>query len=407
MGWRIWRWTWRLSATVVLVFCGGVAAWLFALGRPPAVPPIPADAGRLPEPEYSVTWVPGIGPRQYGHCTRILSIDGGGVRGLVPALILAEIERRLGKPIYAQFDLIAGASTGALLALGLTRPSDADARRPSFTAQSLVQFYRDQSQQIFPNSWPLLRALRRVFRSAYDPSAIDRELDKIFGDVRLKEALTNVLVPAYEIEDGRRLWFSSYSTPYGDVLMRDLARGATAALTYLQPTRFAVQRRVSAKGYVSLVDGALFANNPAPEALARGRKLRAGSDASLMLVSIGTGASPQHYQFADVWSWGTLGWIDALLSIAFSDPAIHEEMRRALEGNNNYFRLQPELGNPPVDIDDSRPATLQRMEQRTQEYIRAHADAFETLARTLELPRSPQCGPKVGPDYERPTGPRH
>jgi hypothetical protein len=66
-------------------------------------PPFPAEAGTLRLPPRSVTWLPGVGTRNYGPCMRMLAIDGGG-RGIIPALILAEIEKRTGKPIAAQFD---------------------------------------------------------------------------------------------------------------------------------------------------------------------------------------------------------------------------------------------------------------------------------------------------------------
>ena len=143
----------RLLAAVIGVAAIAAGVWLMLLGEaPPGLPsssdaPIADAASRT---ETAVTWVPRLGPRDYGDCTRILSLDGGGVRGLVPALILAEIEERTGRPIYQQFDLIVGTSTGSILALGLTRPSDADARRPAFAAKDLVQLYRAHAARIFP-----------------------------------------------------------------------------------------------------------------------------------------------------------------------------------------------------------------------------------------------------------------
>ena len=158
----------------------------------------PAGNG-CPLPDQSgVTWVPGIGPKNYGDCTRVLTIDGGGVRGLIPALVLAELERRTGGPIAEQFDLIVGTSTGSILALGLTRPSNADARRPALAAKDLVALYRDQAARIFPSSLGPLRYLRRIFRPKFDPSDVEALYRSYFEDVRLQEALTNVAVPAYE-----------------------------------------------------------------------------------------------------------------------------------------------------------------------------------------------------------------
>lgn len=402
----ILRYAFRLFAALIVVAAVAAGVWLTFLGEAPPGLPRPSDApvAEGSRTETAVTWVPRIGPRAYGSCTRILSLDGGGVRGLVPALILAEIEKRTGRPIYQQFDLIVGTSTGSILALGLTRPSDADARRPAFAAKDLVQLYRDYAARIFPYSYAPIRYLRRIFRPKFSPAEVEAVYQEYFGSVRLIEALTNVAVPAYDIEDGRRLWFQSYSSPYGDLFMRDVVRGATAAPTYFAPARFAVRSQVSSKGNVAIVDGALFANNPAQDALQFGQKLRDAT--SVLLVSIGTGRSSRKHSFEEAWGWGVLGWMDPLLEIAFSDPAIDDVMRRTLEGRGDYFRLQVDLGGTPVDIDDSSPAALERLEASTAAYLAKEADAISQVVNELSLPRAPQCGPALGADYERPEGPR-
>jgi hypothetical protein len=175
----------------------------------------------------------GFGPREVGDCVRILSIDSGGVRGLIPALILARIERETGKPISQHFDLIVGTSTGAILALGLTRPSDSDAAVPAFSADKIAQLFREDASTIFPNSNSLFRTLKQVVRPKYEAENIEAVFERYFSDVRIWEALTNVRVPAYDIEEGRRIWFSRGT--HADLYMRDIVRGATAVPTYLPP----------------------------------------------------------------------------------------------------------------------------------------------------------------------------
>ncbi len=396
---------WRLAA--LMVVCSiSVALWLMSLGQAPPLPPGQADEDQSSETESGVTWVPGVGNKVFGNCTRILSIDGGGVRGLVPALILAEIERRTGRPLFQQFDLIAGASTGAILALGLTRPSNADARRAAFSAPDLVRLYREQSARIFPRSFALLRNLRRVFRPKFSPGDVEDIFAANFEDVRLIEALTNVAVPAYDIEENRRLWFRSISSAHGDVLMADLVRGATAAPTFFPPVRFSVPRRVSAKGHVALVDGALFANNPSQDALLFGRQLRQQGDQSVLLISLGTGRLARKNSFEAAWGWGVLGWMNPLLDIAFSDPGIDELVSRDLEGRGNYFRLQLDLGTIPVELDDSSPEAAQRLEASTVLFIQQQEDQIGSIVFELSLPRAPDCVLPLGADYERPDGPR-
>ena len=396
----------RLTTTLVFVGSIGTALWLMALGQPPLFQTGPPDGEQQGGTESGVSWVPGIGSKAYGNCTRILSIDGGGVRGLVPALMLAEIERRTGRPIFQQFDLVVGASTGAILALGLTRPSNADARQAAFSAQDLVQLYREQVTHIFPGSFAPLRYVRRVFRPKFSPDDVEGIFKKYFEDVRLVEVLTNVAVPAYDIEDNRRLWFRSISSAHADVLMRDLVRGATAAPTFFPPARFAVNKRVSAKGHVALVDGALFANNPSQSALLFGQQLRSQGDRSVLLVSLGTGRSARKNSFEAAWGWGVLGWMDPLLEIVFSDPAIDDLMSRELEGRGNYFRLQVDLGPVPVELDDSSPEAALRLNASTELFMTRQEDQIRHVVFELSSPRSPICGKPLGADYERPEGAR-
>ena len=134
--------------------------------------------------------------------------------------------------------------------------------------------------------------------------------------------------------------------------MRDIVRGATAAPTYFPPARIAYRRHGDVIDYVSLVDGALFANNPSQNALEFGKTIRPDDNPAVLLLSIGTGRSARKHSFNEAWNWGVLGWIDPLLEIAFSDPAIDGIVSRALEGHGDYYRLQVELGTPPVELDD-------------------------------------------------------
>lgn len=400
----------RLSSALAVVVLLGAMLWLALLGIPP-----PAPAQRA-KPQISSTpsrtevaaigTFAGIGTDRTGSCTRVLSIDGGGVRGLVPALILAEIEQRTGRPIYQQFDLIVGTSTGSILALGLTRPSNMNAQLPLFAAEDLVQLYRDQGPEIFPRSFAAVRYLRRLFRPKFSPHAVEAVFQKYFEDVRLHEALTNVAIPAYDIEGGRRIWFRSYISNHGELLMRDIVRGATAAPTFFPPAQFKVEPSVSSSGQVALVDGALFANNPALDALLMAQKLLSSQeDKSLLLLSIGTGQTVKKHTFADAWGWGVLGWMDPLLEIAFSDPAIDEQAKQELAWDK-YFRLQVDLGPQPIALDDSSPDATRRLDLNTKMYLQDREEVVREVVAELSLPRSSQCGLPMGNDYEPVTGPR-
>jgi uncharacterized protein len=404
---RLWRWLRRLFATIVIVPTLAGVAWLVFLGRPPAPPP-PLE----PDGAERVGWPSplSVGPTGHGACIRVLAIDGGGVRGLIPALMLERIEQRTEKPIAALFDLIVGTSTGSILALGLTRPSDADATRPEYTASDIVRLFKENAATIFPSDFALLRWVQGFFRPKYRPQAIEAVYERYFGDVRFSEALTRVAVPAYDIKHRRRIWFGE--TGHTGLFMKDIVRGATAVPTYLPPVRLAVQKREVEAGYITLVDGAVFANNPVQDAFAfaqklRPRDLKPGDDGSVLLVSMGTGAGGKGYEFENAWGWGGISWFNPLLEILLSDPGLEVQARRvaALAGVG-YLRLQPDFGDALVPLDASSPQAIDHLTAVTRKYLDGEKKAdLDLLVAELTQPRSSKCR-IIGLPYERREGPR-
>src|SRR3954468_17801023 len=113
---------------------------------------------------------------------KILAIDGGGIRGLIPALVLTEIEKRTGRPISSLFDLVAGTSTGAILACGLTRPQP-------MSAEGLAALYQEEGPQIFaPFLGKTITSLGGVIDERYDAKELVKSLQRHLGDARLSQA---------------------------------------------------------------------------------------------------------------------------------------------------------------------------------------------------------------------------
>ena len=136
---------------------------------------------------------------------RVLSIDGGGIRGIIPAMVLQELEQRTGEPTCKLFDLIAGTSTGGIIALGLTKPGPNGG--PQYPARKLLELYEVEGPAIFHQSLGRrLMALGSLLEAKYPASNIEGVLGRYFGDTRLAEALTDVVIPSYELE-GRMAWF--------------------------------------------------------------------------------------------------------------------------------------------------------------------------------------------------------
>jgi patatin-like phospholipase/acyl hydrolase len=201
---------------------------------------------------------------------RILSIDGGGIRGILPAMVLAQIEKLTQRPIAHLFDLVAGTSTGGILALGLTIPKSS--RRPLYAAQEFVDMYEREGTRIFSRS--LFRTLfttDSLLWKKYSSQGIEQVLYEYFGDARLSDAVTDVLVTSYEIERRFPFFFKSTNArqrPDYDFAARDIARATSAAPSYFEPMKLPTGTNSE---HYTLIDGGVFANNPAACALVEER----------------------------------------------------------------------------------------------------------------------------------------
>src|SRR5215212_7541338 len=139
---------------------------------------------------------------------KVLCIDGGGIRGLIPALVLAEVERRTGRPTADLFDLIAGTSTGGILACGLTRPGPDG--KPLHSAEELAELFRTEGPRIFDRSLrKRITSVDGLVDERYDDRGLNAALTRYLGDARLRDALTDVLLTAYDIRDRFAFFFRS------------------------------------------------------------------------------------------------------------------------------------------------------------------------------------------------------
>src|SRR5512133_1894263 len=179
------------------------------------------------------------------HKFRILSIDGGGIRGIIPGQILVALEEKLrkttGKPeacISDYFDLIAGTSTGGILACALLCPGSEKPKKPRFTAQEVVDLYMERGDEIF--SVPVFHKLRTAFGvldEKYPSNGIDEALNDYFGNTKLSMMRKPCLIPAYDITRRKGHFFTSHDAkknPAKDFLIRDVARATSAAPTYFE-----------------------------------------------------------------------------------------------------------------------------------------------------------------------------
>ena len=267
---------------------------------------------------------------------KILSIDGGGIRGLIPALILQEIERRTGRPIHELFDLIVGTSTGGILALGLTKP-----RKP-LSAETLVFLYRDEGATIFNQSLvKRVRSLDGIVDERYLEDHLEEILMRLFGAAQLKNARRDLIITAYDIERRTPYLFKSPQArldPARNHLSRDIARATSAAPTYFDPLLMDGKRWSQEAGRHVLIDGGVFANNPTMIALSEALALGVPRS-EILLCSLGTGQHSLPFPYDEAKDWGMLEWVRPVLSV----------MMDGMSDSANYHAVQLLSNFDPAD----------------------------------------------------------
>jgi uncharacterized protein len=301
---------------------------------------------------------------------RVLSIDGGGIRGIIPALVLAELERRSGKRIFELFDLIAGTSTGGILACALCAPDP-------LPAAQLVALYEEEGPEIFDRSvWQRVRSADGLLDEKYDSAALDRALVRFLADKRLSQTRPDLIIPAYDTNEPGPYFFKSRRArerAEEDFPLSEVARATSAAPTYFEP--FPLGER-------ALVDGGVFAVNPAMSAFAEVVRFHPGAE--VFLLSLGTGERTRRRTFADIKDWGLVEWARPILDVVFDgiSDAVDYQLRHALvEGN--YWRLQIELTAASDDLDDASEANIRKLRAHAEELIETRSSDIDAALAAL------------------------
>jgi patatin-like phospholipase/acyl hydrolase len=300
---------------------------------------------------------------------RVLSIDGGGIRGLIPALVLAEVERRSGRRVWELFDLIAGTSTGGILACALCAPDP-------LPAEQLVGLYEEEGPKIFDRSiYQRIRSADGLLDEKYDAAALDGALERFLSQKRLAETKPDLLVPAYNmLEPGPYFFKSRKAREKGeDFTLAEVARATSAAPTYFEafPLRD-----------WPLVDGGVFANNPAMCAYAEVVRFQPAAD--LVLLSLGTGQRTRQRSFEGIEDWGLIEWAKPILDVMFDgvSDAVDYQLQHTLDPKR-YWRLQIELKNANDDLDDATEKNLRRLREHAEQLIASSSSDIDAAIAAL------------------------
>ena len=312
-----------------------------------------------------------------GREFRILSLDGGGIRGVFPASVLAGLEERYldGKPLAQHFDLIAGTSTGGIIALGLGA---------GLRAADIQGLYIERGNKIFPpdRAGPVgvarrgTRWLSKWFRYRYDRSALNELLKELLGDLRFEESLTRLCIPSFDGHHGEVYVFKTPHHPDfkldGVEYMRKVAAATAAAPTFFRPLR---------DGGYAFVDGGVWANNPVMVAVVDALSCFDVPRNRISVLSLGCGTASCSLTRTQMFGGGVWAWrhvIDTALSLQ-SQNALGQA--GLLIGAERLMRIDAPTTDKAIELDDWRRAVAElpgAADQALAEHGEAIADVFLT-----------------------------
>ena len=285
----------------------------------------------------------GIRPKPY----RILTLDGGGVRGIIPLIWIERLEEHLGSPIHANVELIAGTSVGAVIGCAIAAGR---------SAEEIHGMWVGSAHTAFSKPVGLSDHLRRLaalggLAPKYLDTGLITMLKHVFGGLTMGELLRPTLALAYCPKTMSVHVFSSLSDEHKDIPVWEVCRASTAAPLFFSPYHMVINEHGDTS---PLIDGGVTANNPIVVAMSEALKDTAGKARTVndvLVASFGTGETPSHKQITPKTIFGHQSMLLAALVRGSSHTA--ELSTNALLPARNYFRFQIRLPERLAPLDEA------------------------------------------------------
>lgn len=343
--------------------------------------------------------------RTYNKKIRILSLDGGGIRGIITCIILRYIEEQLQKlddpsaKLGDYFDLIAGSSTGGLIASILLVPNSQ--KKAKYSIEKALELYAEKGEGIFNVSlWQNILNPFGVFDEKISEKELEKQLNEFFENLKLNEFIKPCLITSYDTENRKAKLFNTLDGEdvVDNFYVKDICRATSAAPTYFEPAQI---KSLYGQNY-TLIDGGVYANNPTLCAYAEARKIAFSKVLKdelkpdyptvndLVIVSIGTGTILKPYTHNDLKNAGKIKWIQPLVDILLSANAETvdyqiQQMYQTLGVRNqlNYHRINPSLRNASSDMDKATKKNIEALIQAGLAYIDDNREELNTIVKKL------------------------
>lgn len=300
---------------------------------------------------------------------RILSLDGGGIRGLMTAIWLKRLEERLNEPLYKHFDLVAGTSTGSILACGISK---------GVGAGKIIELYTKRGKEVFPGGASRLwsRATRLFSEGISAPKYDGKGLESVLRDVFRTTLFGNLkikptLVTSYDTFGREPVVLKNNKRGHRGLRVWEVCKASSSA-----PSYFPAHVLRIAGADMPLIDGGVVANNPTACAIAEGVKINSGRGSNgyslddFLVASFGTGQTIRRITIEEAKEWGALEWALPIIDVLFDGSAdsVNYIAKQLLEAQN-YFRFQTRLEDAYDDMDNADTTNLNALVRIATDYI--------------------------------------
>lgn len=346
---------------------------------------------------------------------RMLSIDGGGIRGIIPATIFVYVEEEIRRltgdkdaKIGEYFDMIAGTSTGGILACLYLAPETPGKPKAKYNAAQALSLYREHGRKIFAKAfWDNVTNFT-LWNEKFRADNLQKLLDEYFADTRVSELIRPCLITSYDFFNRRATFFNSADARCNkgavkDFFVKHITRATSAAPTYFEPA----QIKSLGGGLFNLIDGGVFVNNPAMCAYSEARgtvfsrdpfmqngfklpKPDRPSAKDMLHISAGTGSESPQIQFASLRDAGLISWLPVIIDIMMSgnSETVDYHLRKIYdtldaENKQDYIRLDPSRGMAVSKMDCVTKKNMDALCEAGSMYIYDNQEKLNRIAQKL------------------------
>lgn len=327
---------------------------------------------------------------------RILSLSGGGVKGIAELVVLAEIEERTGKFISELFPIITGTSVGGLIGALLTIPKEPGSNVAKYSAKDALKIFTDASPKIFEHHW--YDGIKQIFTHKHSQGPLKEILDHHLAELRLDDTTSRLIIPVTDLAstDKEIKIFDSQDSYSPHIRVQDVLLATTAAPTYFKP----VTNKEHIKGYenqedalYAYADGGLWANRPAYEALkilknghSREENAKILDDTMVLSLNFDNDREASS-SIPKIGFDGLIGWLvkGKLVSrlMQSSEDSSTAEVRVDLPGEDEFVEVKLPITKETSSLDNSNPKNIEALVAVGRKYVEDHTEQLQKLCDNL------------------------